>query len=111
MRRAPVDPGRKLRKAIECLASYKMVPAVYGLPNTTSSLPIGHSNVDDVFAAQGLAQHSASGGNYQPCKAAAFCIAADTPGLIQTPIAVDPGIFGMQEQPDLACAGSLFNPV
>ncbi len=55
MRRAPVDPGRNLRKAIECLASYKMVPAVYGLPNTTGGLPIGHSNVDDVFAAQGLA--------------------------------------------------------
>ena len=43
MRRAPVDPGRNLRKAIECLASYKMVPAVYGLPNTTGSLPIAGS--------------------------------------------------------------------
>jgi hypothetical protein len=72
MRRAPVDPGRNLRKAIECLASYKMVPAVYGLPDATGRQPIRHSNVDNVFAAQGLAQYSASGANYQPCKAAAF---------------------------------------
>lgn len=111
MRRAPVDPGRKLRKAIECLASYKMVPAVYGLPNTTSSLPIGHSNVDDVFAAQGLAQYSASSANNQPRKAAAFCIPAHAPRLVQLAVAIGASIIGVHQQPDFASPGRLFNSV
>lgn len=74
MRQTPVALLRKLRKVIACLASFKMVPAVYSLPDTFGSKPIGHSKVNDIFAAQGLAQHSASSGNYQPRTARAFLI-------------------------------------
>lgn len=61
MRRAPVDLERSLRKAIEGLASYKMVPAIHSLPDAFGSLPIGHSNMNHVFAPKSCAKHSASG--------------------------------------------------
>ena len=54
MRRAPVDLARILRKAVEGLASYKMVPAVYRLPDTTGCQLVCYGNMDNVFAAQGL---------------------------------------------------------
>ena len=50
MRRAPVDLDRALRKAIESLASYKMVPAVHSLTDTFGGVPISHCDMNHVFA-------------------------------------------------------------
>jgi len=55
MRRVPVNPWRSLRKGIGNMASYKMVPAVDGLLNTFGCMPIRHSNMHDILAAQSLA--------------------------------------------------------